>query len=63
MNFTLPGFTLKPGESKEINLNWKHDYGKLTSGTYRIIKDVDIEKEDGSFESFNLAVEFNIDSD
>ena len=63
LNFTLPGFTLKPGESKEINLNWKHDYGKLASGTYRIIKSVDIEMEDEKFESLNLAVEFNIDSD
>ena len=61
LNFTLPAFDLKAGESKEIKLGWKVGYGKLASGTYRIIKHVSYEKEEGNFETFNIAVEFNID--
>ena len=63
LNFTLPAFYLKAGEFKEIELNWKEGYGKLANGTYRIIKNIDYEKEEGNFETFNIAVEFNIDSD
>ncbi len=63
LNFTYPAFYLKAGESKEIELNWKEGYGKLASGTYRIIKNINYEKEEGNFETFNVAVEFNIDSE
>lgn len=61
LNFTLPAFSLASKETKEIELNWEGGYGKLSSGTYRIIKDIDYEKEEGSFEIFNIAVEFDID--
>ena len=60
INFTLPAFSLKSKESKEIELNWENVYGKLTSGTYRIIKEISYEKEEGNFETFNVAVEFTI---
>ena len=60
INFTLPAFSLKSKESKEIELNWENVYGKLTSGTYRIIKEINYEKEEGNFETFNVAVEFTI---
>ena len=63
LNFTMQAIQLKAGESKEIKLGWKEDYGKLASGTYRILKCVSYEKEEGNFETFNIAVEFNIDSD
>lgn len=29
LNFTLPAFTLKPKESKEIYINWEYGYGEL----------------------------------
>lgn len=61
LDFTLPAFGLKAKETKEIELDWKHGYGKLASGTYRIIKSIDYEKEEGHFETFNVAVEFTID--
>lgn len=61
LNFTLPAFSLKAKEAKEIELNWEIGYGKLSSGTYRIIKGIDYEKEEGNFETFNVAVEFTID--
>ena len=63
LDFTLPAFELKAGESKEIKLSWKYGYGKLASGTYRIIKSISYEKEESNFKTFNIAVEFNIDSD
>ncbi|MBE6156059.1 MAG: hypothetical protein E7164_04835 [Firmicutes bacterium] len=60
LNFTLPAFSLKAKETVELNLNWKNGYGKLSSGNYRIIKQISIEKEDGTFENFYVSVEFNI---
>ena len=61
LNFTLPAFSLKAKEAKEIELNWKHGYGKLASGDYRIIKGIDIEKEDGTFDTFYVSAEFTIE--
>ena len=60
LNFTLPAYGLKPKESVELELNWKNGYGELAQGEYRIIKGIDIEKEDGIFESFKVAAEFTI---
>ena len=60
LNFTLPLYNLKAGETEEIELNWENGYGKLPSGTYRIVKDIDHETEEGNFERFNVAVEFTI---
>ena len=62
IDFTLPAFPLKPGEAKEIKIGWKDGYGKLPTGNYRIIKRVSTE-EDGKSKTFNIALEFNIDSD
>lgn len=60
LNFTLPAFSLKSKETKEWKLNWEDGYGKLVSGDYRIIKSIDIEKEDGTFETFYVSAEFTI---
>lgn len=38
--FTMPAIILKANESKEITIDWEYGYGKLPSGTYRIVKDV-----------------------
>ena len=59
--FTLPAFHLNSKESKEIELNWENVYGKLATGTYRIVKKIDYEYEDGKYETFNVAVEFTIE--
>ena len=56
--FTMPAFSLKKGESKELNINWEYGYGKL-KGKYRIVKDFDYE-ENGSYVSFNKYLEFEI---
>ena len=61
LDFTLPALQLSPKESKEIELDWENEYGKLAKGTYRIIKGIDYEYEEGKYETFNVAVEFNIE--
>ena len=60
LNFDMPAFPLSSKESKEIELNWETDYGKLSKGTYRIIKGINYEYEEGKYKSFNVAVEFTI---
>jgi len=60
LNFILPAFSLKTNEIKELELNWENGYGTLASGDYRIIKNIDIEKEDGTYESFYVSAEFSI---
>lgn len=61
LNFTLPAFSLKSKETKEWKLYWKNGYGKLAPGDYRIIKSIDIEKEDGTYETFYVSAEFTIE--
>ena len=60
LNFTMPAFQLSARENKEIEINWENEYGKLAKGTYRIIKGIDYEYEEGKYKSFNIAVEFTI---
>ena len=60
LNFDMPAFPLSSKESKEIELNWENEYGKLSKGTYRIIKGINYEYEEGKYKSFNIAVEFTI---
>ena len=57
----MPAFQLSARENKEIEINWENGYGKLAKGTYRIIKGIDYEYEEGKYETFNVAVEFNIE--
>lgn len=59
--FDMPAFQLSSKENKEIELDWENGYGKLTKGTYRIIKGIDYEYEEGKYKSFNVAVEFTIE--
>lgn len=61
MNFTLPAFGLQPKETKEFKIDFEYGYGKLSPGKYRLVKDIDIEYEDDTRESFNVTAEFTID--
>ncbi len=61
LNFNSPSYQLSVNESKELNINWENSYGKLASGEYRLIKNIDIEKEDGTFEDFYVSAEFTIE--
>ena len=60
LNFDMPAFPLLSKESKEIELDWENGYGKLAKGTYRIIKGINYEYEEGKYETFNVAIEFTI---
>lgn len=60
LNFTLQLFILESKKKNEFELNFEDGYGKLPSGTYRVIKKIDKEKEDGVFDSFYVATEFTI---
>ena len=60
LSFTMPAFQLSARENNEIEINWENGYGKLAKGTYRIIKGIDYEYEEGKYKSFNIAVEFTI---
>lgn len=60
LNFDMPAFQLLSKESKEIELDWENEYGKLAKGTYRIIKGIDYEYEEGKYETFNVAIDFTI---
>ena len=60
LNFDMPAFPLSSKESKEIELDWENGYGKLAKGTYRIIKGISYEYEEGKYETFNVAIEFTI---
>lgn len=60
LNFTLPLFILESKKKNEFKLNFEDGYGKLPPGTYRVIKKIDKEKEDGLFDSFYVSTEFTI---
>lgn len=60
LNFTLQLFILESKEKNEFELNFEDGYGKLPSGTYRVIKKIDKEKEYGLFDSFYVSTEFTI---
>lgn len=62
LTFVSIGYTIRLKETKQIKVNWKHYYGRLSSGKYRIIKDVfrnigiPIDEND----NYYIAVEFTI---
>ena len=60
--FTMEAYSLKAKKSKEIEIGWKFNYGKLLPGKYRVIKDVfpskDLPIEENDM--FYIAAEFII---
>ncbi|MBE6148547.1 MAG: hypothetical protein E7167_03535 [Firmicutes bacterium] len=61
LNFTMPAFSLKPQELKEIEINWSYGYGTLAPGKYRIIKDVNFKTNEDTYEKFYVSAEFTIE--
>lgn len=51
---------LKAGEEKRLEINWQDIYGELSVGTYRIVKTISYQNEDGKKESFEVAAEFSV---
>ena len=62
LTFVSIGYTINPKETKQIKVNWKHHYGKLSSGKYRIVKDVfrNIDIPIDENDNYYIAVEFTI---
>ena len=60
ISFILPAYILKAKEEREIKLNWENSYGVLAKGEYRMIKDYSVENDNGYYDSFFVAVEFEI---
>ena len=60
LNFNSMSFGLNAGEQKELNINWENSYGKLPKGTYRFVKHVDYEYQEGKYEDFYVYAEFEI---
>lgn len=56
--FNMPLLEVRPNRSEELVVQWKHGYGKLAKGDYRIIKEVYFEKE--SEQKFYISSEFTI---
>jgi hypothetical protein len=61
LNFIMPAYGLAVREAREIELDWQYSYGSLSNGEYRIIKGIDVLKENGKYETFYVAAEFTID--
>jgi len=53
-------YNLKPNEEKELNINWSYVYGRLKSGTYRLVKH-DLRKANSSdSRAYTIYAEFDI---
>lgn len=59
LTFILPIYGLRPGDAKEINIDWEYGYGKLNKGIYRLVKNVSKEDND-EYEPINIYSEFEI---
>ncbi len=60
LDFNMIAYELKAKASQEIDINWENGYGALAKGEYRIIKTINIKKEDGTTENSYVIVEFTI---
>ncbi len=59
--FTEIAHILEPGQSKTITENFEYRYGALSSGTYRVVKDIRFENQDGTdFGGQILTAEFEV---
>ena len=60
IDFICESDNLKVSETKEIDLEWENTYGKLTSGTYRIIKTIYRDYPNDPMNKFYASVEFTV---
>lgn len=60
--FVSIGYTIEPKQTKQIKINWEYHYGKLSSGKYRVVKDVfrNIDIPIDENDNYYIAVEFTI---
>jgi hypothetical protein len=58
--FADVAYDLKAKETIELDTKWENGYGKLAKGEYRIVKNIYHLTNDGTYEQFRVAAEFNI---
>ena len=61
IDFIEIAYILNSQDSDEIKIDWENEYGELSSGDYRIIKEVSTFEEDGTPNSFWISAEFIIE--
>lgn len=54
------GFDLDPSSVSEWTVDWEWLYGSLTSGEYRIVKDILDFRNPGDYDKYYLADEFTV---
>lgn len=59
--FTEEGYMISKGEIKQFQEDWDWLYGKLSSGQYRIIKEISDFRAPGDSDKYYLAAEFSIE--
>ncbi|MDL2217409.1 hypothetical protein LJC27_01975, partial [Christensenellaceae bacterium OttesenSCG-928-M15] len=57
-DFVAMMYSLKPGEEKVLEFNWRRYYGELPAGTYRLVKECNNMDNDGPF---SIAAIFSIE--
>lgn len=61
IDYNMMSYTLEPKIEHTFEYNWKEIYGELPKGKYRIIKELDLRKENNSFDKIVVATEFTIE--
>ena len=60
-DYNMMSYSLEPNAEKVFEYNWKEIYGELPKGKYRVIKELDLRKENNSFDKIIVAAEFIIE--
>jgi hypothetical protein len=58
--FDSIGYNLDSGDDREWVINWHWLYGSLSTGEYRILKDISDFRGSGEYDIYYLAAEFTI---
>lgn len=59
--FNSIGYQMAPHSARSWWTNWGVFHGELSSGTYRIVKDISDFRGTGDFTKYYIAAEFNVD--
>jgi hypothetical protein len=59
--WTREPYELKGNSITELEIGWKVLYGELSSGEYRIVKNIMYIRSAGDYDQFDTSVEFTID--
>lgn len=54
-------YTIEPGQTAEVKIDWEWIYGPLPAGTYLLTKTISIPNQDGTWDSIELGVHFTLE--